>query len=96
MRDAADFLSDTEWVKFSASNNTLKASHAHWDEPVGVELYEHDDEVDAATGGLKHSCNWAMEGLNLAHQPAYAAKVKELAAVLRAGWRGALPPTPAR
>ena len=90
-------LSDTEWVKFSASNNTFKASRAHWDEPpVGVELYEHDDEVDAATGGLTRSCNWAMEGRNLAHQPAWAAKVEELAAVLRAGWRGALPPTPAR
>ena len=75
-------------------NMQVNLSHAWFQ--VGVELYEHDDAVDAATGGLRRSCNWAMEGRNLAHRPAYAAKVKELAAVLRAGWRGALPPTPAR
>jgi hypothetical protein len=80
------------WVRFNASDNEHKASRALWDEgPVGVELYAHDDAVDAGTGGLARACNWAMEGINLAHAPAYADKVKQLAALLRRGWRGALP-----
>ena len=86
-------VADTEWVHFNASTNERKAeTRADWDAiPVGVELYAHDDAVDSTTGGLARGCNWAVEGANLAHLPGYAAKVKELSAMLRAGWRAALP-----
>ena len=68
----------TEWVEFNRSTNELKQSFASWDKTVGVELYKHDDEVDASTGGLVRGCNWAMEGENLANQPAYADVAKKL------------------
>ena len=82
----------TEWVEFNRSTNEAKQSSANWDAVIGVELYKHDDEVDATTGGLAHGCNWAMEGENLAHRTEFASVVTELAGTLRAGWRGALPP----
>ena len=82
----------TEWVLHNASTNAVKKNFASWDDVIGTELYQHDDEVDAATGGLAHGCNWAMEGTNLAHQPQYADVAKKLSATLRAGWRDALPP----
>lgn len=84
----------TEWVTFNASTNTLKDSGPDWGDIVGVELYEHDDAIDASTGGLANGCDWNVETRNLAHVPAYAAKVHELAALLRKGWRGALPAPP--
>ena len=83
----------TEWVEFNRSTNEKKQSFASWDKIVGIELYKHNDEVNPSTGGLALGCNWAMEGVNLADQPAYADVAKKLAATLRAGWRDALPPS---
>ena len=57
-----------------------------------MELYAHDDAVDSSTGGLQTGCNWNVETRNLAHEPSMAERVKELGALLRRGWRGALPP----
>jgi hypothetical protein len=69
----------------------VKRPVAAWDKVVGVELYAHDDRVDARTGGLARGCLWAMERENLAHRAAHADVAKKLAATLRSGWRMALP-----
>jgi hypothetical protein len=39
-------------------------------------------------------CNWDVETRNLAYEPSMAPRVEALGALLRKGWRGALPPVP--
>ena len=52
-----------------------------WDELKGTELYDH---------GLDDSVENAAESVNVVALPGTAAVVKELSAMLHAGWRGLL------
>jgi iduronate 2-sulfatase len=81
----------TEWVTFNASSNAIKQSGPNWDHNVGVELYVHDDTVDATTHGLEKRCNWDMETKNWAHESTMAPTVRKLSVLLHKGWRAALP-----
>ena len=82
----------TEWVAFDGSNNTAKANHPVWSEFVGAELYQYNDAVNPATGGLVDSCDFDYDHVNRAEDPAMKAVREELSRMLRAGWREALPP----
>ena len=68
----------TQWVKFDSNSTTPL-----WDEVVDHELYPHSTEPER--------CEFGFEHVNVVSDPAHAQTVKELAAGLRAGWKGALP-----
>ena len=57
-----------------------------------AELYQYNDAVNPATGGLVDSCDFDYDHVNRAEDPAMKAVREELSRMLRAGWREALPP----
>eukprot|EP00054_Salpingoeca_dolichothecata_P029941 m.238988 g.238988 ORF g.238988 m.238988 type:complete len:512 (-) comp26571_c0_seq8:1867-3402(-) len=69
----------TEWVKFNRTTAT-----PHWDQVLGVELYQHVPNVEKA-------CEWDMEHNNVANLPEFAATRAALSKMLHEGWRPVVP-----
>lgn len=67
----------TEWIGFDRTT-----AMPHWDNVVGVELYNHTEPI----------VFFNDENKNMAHDPSMASLVKELHDAVVAGWRDALPP----
>ena len=59
---------------------------------IPAELYQYNDAVNPATGGLVDGCDFDHDHVNRAEDPAMKAVREELSRMLRAGWREALPP----